>query len=48
MLLNKYKTVNEFFIDKNAVSKLKELFQKPAKKEGTNTLEELKSISSED
>ncbi|MCM1987877.1 winged helix-turn-helix transcriptional regulator [Methanococcoides seepicolus] len=48
MLLNKYKTVDEFFIDKNAVSKLKELFQVPATKEVTDTLENLKSMSSED
>jgi len=27
MLLNKYETVNEFFIDRNAVAKLKKLFQ---------------------
>lgn len=48
MLLNKYKTVNEFFIDENAVSKLKELFQIPDKKESTDTMEKLQVLSLED
>lgn len=48
MLLNKYKTVNEFFIDENAVSKLKELFQIPEKVEHVDTLEKLQDLSSED
>lgn len=48
MLLNKYKTVNEFFIDENAVSKLKELFQIPEKEVPVDTLEKLHDMSSED
>ncbi|MCM1985961.1 winged helix-turn-helix transcriptional regulator [Methanococcoides seepicolus] len=47
MLLNKYKTVDEFFIDMNAVTKLKELFQIPEKEETSDTLEKLQGLSSE-
>lgn len=48
MLLNKYKTVNEFFIDENAVLKLKELFQIPEKEVTSDALEKLKDLTSED
>lgn len=47
MLLNKYKTVNEFFIDRNAIVRLKELFQTPKKERSSGTLDKLEHLSSE-
>lgn len=44
LLINKYRTINDFFIDKNAIDKLKGFFKMEEKKEGAGSLKELSEL----
>ena len=43
LMMNKYKTVNEFFIDKNVIKKVKEFFQMP-EETSSDTMEKLEHL----
>lgn len=44
LVINKYKTISNFFIDMHAIKKLKEFFQIGKKSESADTLKELHSL----
>lgn len=45
LLINKYKTISDFFIDKPAIRKLKEFFQIGKTSEGAEALKELRNLA---
>lgn len=45
LLMNKYKTISDFFIDERAVQKLKGFFQMEGEGKSTNTLEKLQDLA---
>lgn len=44
LLINKYRTISDFFIDKNAIKKLKEFFRIAKPGESTESLKELQNL----